>query len=72
MISFLTEKQYQAAVKHGVEQIGTVLDDFYGKNNKSEVNNELPNEPYILNWTFIKLFYQKSIQPISIRPFIFR
>jgi hypothetical protein len=49
MISLLTLKQYQAAVKYGVEQIGSVLEDFYGKNNKNEVNNELPNEPCILN-----------------------
>ena len=44
----LTQKQYLRAVTEGVNEIGRVLDQYYVKTDLYE-ENELPNEPIILN-----------------------
>ena len=44
----LTQKEYLRAVIGGVNEIGQVLDQYYVKNDLYD-ENELPNEPIILN-----------------------
>jgi len=52
MVTELRNKQYRAAVADGVLQIGEVLNLFYNfqhNKQKSDMLNELPNQPIILN-----------------------
>ena len=48
IIVALTQKQYLRAVTEGVNEIGQVLDQYYVESDLHD-QNELPNEPIILN-----------------------
>ncbi|WP_333976166.1 TPM domain-containing protein [Acinetobacter colistiniresistens] len=48
IVLLLTQKQYRHAVSNGVAEIGQVLDQYYVKSDSND-QNELPNEPIILN-----------------------
>ncbi len=48
IVTELKNKQYRSAVIHGVGEIGKVLNLFYN-DKKSDMMNELPNQPIILN-----------------------
>ncbi|ENX33173.1 hypothetical protein F889_03112 [Acinetobacter colistiniresistens] len=48
IVLLLAQKQYRHAVSNGVAEIGQVLDQYYVKSDSND-QNELPNEPIILN-----------------------
>lgn len=48
MVRLLAQKQYLQAVNHGVNEIGQILDHYFIKNQNNH-ENELPDEPIILN-----------------------
>lgn len=48
MVFLLAQKQYLQAVTNGVIEIGRILDQYYVKLTVND-QNELPNEPIILN-----------------------
>ncbi|MFW2152004.1 TPM domain-containing protein [Acinetobacter gyllenbergii] len=48
IVLLLAQKQYLQAVNNGVMEIGQVLDQYYVKTEPND-QNELPNEPIILN-----------------------
>lgn len=48
IVLHLAQKQYLHAVNNGVTEIGQVLDQYYVKTELND-QNELPNEPIILN-----------------------
>ncbi|PKF36764.1 TPM domain-containing protein [Acinetobacter proteolyticus] len=48
IVLLLAKKQYLQAVNNGVTEIGQVLDQYYVKTDLND-QNELPNEPIILN-----------------------
>ena len=48
MINLLAQKHYVPAVMRGVVEIGQVLDQYYVRAENDD-QNELPNEPIVLN-----------------------
>jgi len=48
IVLLLAQKQYLQAVTNGVTEIGQILDQYYVKSDLND-QNELPNEPIILN-----------------------
>ena len=48
MINLLAQKHYVPAVMRGVVEIGQVLDQYYVRAERDD-QNELPNEPIVLN-----------------------
>lgn len=48
IVLLLAQKQYLQAVTNGVIEIGQILDQYYVKSDLND-QNELPNEPIILN-----------------------